>query len=217
MRSLACVPDRECVRSRPDATLEFVQTGSSSNAGAAAFCSMGLLRARPNEAVAMSRLAKAAWLDRFATPSAAMLRAAYPKERAVYLDALRHGLGQIDGLSESIAWQGVPWRWSFVYSMRGREDDIHAWAYVIPDLEKLRVCVTLTADDLRRLNIRRMKRWIRDGIVFARSVGGVSWATFEVDSRAATEDLLDLLRRKAKPLPGQLVVTTGGARGGRRS
>lgn len=149
----------------------------------------------------MSRIEKLAWADKFQAPTLTQLRAHYPKDKAALFDQTRQALLKLDGLREEIAWQGVPWRWTLVYSMDGedgRKSGAKAWAYLIPDPERLQVCVTLNADQIQHLQAKKLKKWVRDGIVFARSVAGVCWPTFEIVSLQHLEDVLELIERKHK-------------------
>ncbi len=151
----------------------------------------------------MSRIEKLAWADKFQSPTLAQLRAHYSKEKAGLFDQTRQALQKIDGLREEIAWQGVPWRWTLVYSLDGggedgRKSGAKAWAYLVPDPERLQVCVTLNADQIQHLHAKKLKKWVRDGIVFARSVAGVCWPTFEIASPQHLEDVLELIERKQK-------------------
>lgn len=143
------------------------------------------------------RAVRAPWTNKFERPSIEELRGSMPRESAVVFDALRERMLACGDLTETLTWQGVPWRWTLVYGARG-EIDGRAWAYVIPDPAGVQICVTLTSEQIRAMDVRRLKKWVRDGIAFARSVGGVCWPTYPVGSRTQVEEVMELVERKAR-------------------
>lgn len=141
---------------------------------------------------------KCRWNDKFHTPTIAQLREAYPKPLVPVFDGARDMLLELKGVSESIAWHGVPWRWTLVYRCAG--DDAapvtRAFAYVIPDPSRLQVCVPLGREQIAAMPLRRFKKSIRDAIIHARSVAGVSWPSWDTPTRIALDDVAELVRRK---------------------
>ncbi|HVU63655.1 MAG TPA: hypothetical protein VHC70_06750 [Phycisphaerales bacterium] len=147
--------------------------------------------------MAWGTVVKCAWSDKFRVPTAAELREGLaPPSRAV-LDEARRRLGDLPGVAESLVWQGVPWRWTFVYADQ-EHGDARATAYLIPDPQRLQVCVPLNQEQIEQFPLKRMKNPIRDGIVYARNVGGVWWPTWEIPTSGALGEVLDLLSRKMK-------------------
>ena len=141
---------------------------------------------------------KSPWADKFVAPTVDQIRGHYNRQTAQLFDSAREVLGSLPGLAESIAWQGVPWRWTLVYSVEseGTQGGVRAWAYIVPDPQRLQVCVPLSGAMLAAMPVKRFKKWVRDGIVFARSVGGVCWPTWEIATREHMEDVADIIRRK---------------------
>lgn len=168
---------------------------------------------------------KPAWTNKFQTPTVQMLRDGYPKAVHGVIDAARAALNDLEGIDETVAWNGVPWRWTLVYHVhqpaatpRGRRvaaatggPPPRPMAYLIPDPTRLQLCVPLTREQIAGLPIRRFKKSVRDGIVFARAVAGVSWPTWDLPSRAAVEDVSDLLRRKHRMLAPSTDALAAGA------
>lgn len=160
---------------------------------------------------------RTAWNDKFARPGAADLVALHAELARGALVRVRAGFGGLSGLQESVDWQGVPWRWTFVF--RGTGDLIEhsppatagpapvaspsglsllrAFAYVVPEPGKVQVCVPLTGAQIEAMPLKKMKRPVREGIATARSVAGVWWPTWELGGTAAdVEDVLDVAGRK---------------------
>jgi hypothetical protein len=150
---------------------------------------------------------KLIWANRFQSipPSASQLRDGYPKPLHAVFDAARELFLEIEGVSERVDWHGVPWRWTLVYN--AGEDSMlrslqspatRAFAYIIPDPAKLQVCIPLTREQIAVMPMRRFKKGVRDTIVFARTVAGISWPTWEIPSKAALDDLAELVDRKSR-------------------
>lgn len=160
--------------------------------------------------MAWSNAAKCMWNDKFHKPTVAQLREGYAKPLIPILDAAREYLLALDGVSESVAWHGVPWRWTLVYRCTGedRAAVTRAFAYLVPDPNRLQVCVPLAREVIAELPVKRFKKSIRDGIVHARSVAGVSWPSWDAPTKAALDDVIDLLQRKHRLIvsPDQTVT-----------
>jgi hypothetical protein len=155
--------------------------------------------------MAWGTVVKCAWSDKFRVPTAVEIREGLAVQSRPVLDEARHRLSELPGVSESLVWQGVPWRWTFVYA--GTEHDSRASAYLIPDPQRLQVCIPLSQEQIEQFPLKRMKKSIRDGIVYARNVGGVWWPTWEVPTVGALGEVIDLLNRKNKLVgAGQLPV-----------
>jgi hypothetical protein len=147
---------------------------------------------------------KCLWSSKFHTPSMAQLRDGYAKPLLPAFDAARETFLQLPGVSESVIWHGVPWRWTLVYKCPGKDaaSNTRAFGYLIPDPARLQCCIPLTREQIASLPIRRFKKTIRDSIVHARTVAGLSWPSWDVPTKAALEDVADLLRRKHRLIVG---------------
>ncbi len=144
---------------------------------------------------------KSAWNDKFRQPTEDELRAGLSKPLQQVFDDARERLVELDGESESLVWQGVPWRWTFVYTIEGAGES-RALAYVIPDPARLQICVPLTNEMVEKLPLKRMKKSIRDGVVFARHVAGVSWPTWDIPTATALDEVFELVARKHAMISG---------------
>ena len=167
--------------------------------------------------MALSEL-RTAWNDKFSRPDAQALRLLFAKPVQTVLDEARAALTELPGIQESLDWQGVPWRWTFVYRGTGDLAEhalplvsgptpiatpsglglLRAFAYVIPDPSRLQICVPLTGPQIEAMPMKRMKKPVRDGIAHARSVAGVWWPTWDVSSQGAAEEVLEVAARKHK-------------------
>jgi hypothetical protein len=145
--------------------------------------------------MAWGNVVKCAWSDKFRMPSIDELRAGLAKQGQSVFDDARRRLNELDGVTETLVWEGVPWRWTLVYTgPSGTEPRVIA--YLIPDPQRIQLCVPLSQDHVDRLPLKRMKKSLRDGIVFARNVAGMWWPTWDVPSKTAVEEVLDLVSRR---------------------
>lgn len=135
-----------------------------------------------------------AWEDQFRIPTLDELRNHYPKQLGNLISLARERFLAFEGIEEEIVWQGLPWRWTLTY--RCPEDPTRAWAYLVPDPEKPKISMPLTQEMVGALPMRRLKKYVRDGVVFARRVENVYWATWEVTNRVQLDEVLDLAKRK---------------------
>jgi hypothetical protein len=153
--------------------------------------------------MAWGNTVKCAWSDKFRMPSLDELRSGLPKPLQQVFDDARHRLSYLDGVTESLVWQGVPWRWTLVYVGGGSgTSEGRPSVYLVPDPQRIQICVPLCKDQIEHLPLKRMKKSIRDGVVFARSVAGVWWPTWDVPTVGALDEVFELVTRKHKLLSG---------------
>lgn len=153
---------------------------------------------------------KLSWANKFLRPSPDQLVSqCATKQLGQLVEAARKELSALVGVSETLSWQGVPWRWSFVYSLAGEDAGTPATgahvtlrsqplAYLIPDPQRPQVSVPLSWQVVESLPMRRLKRFVRDGIVHSRLVGEVHWPTWDFSARSQLDEILDLIVRKYK-------------------
>lgn len=147
--------------------------------------------------MASSALPKNVWTDKFIRPTADQLVGVSIKVNQAVLESAREQLLELEGLEERVEWQGTPWRWTLVYSGAGEEGSA-AFAYIVPDPAKAQMCLPLTQEQIRAIPVRKLKKGVRDGIVFARNVAGVWWATYDIPTKTAVADMMELAVRKRK-------------------
>lgn len=135
---------------------------------------------------------RAPWQDRFHTPTSHDLLAQYPKAVAGLLDSARSSLAALSGVHERLAWQGIPWRWAFVYD--ADKDARRPYAYLIPDVRTPILAMPISSDIVKEIPARRLTRHVREGLASARVVNGVHWVTWDITSKTQLEELLALAR-----------------------
>lgn len=145
---------------------------------------------------------KSLWADKFRMPTIDQLRQQVAKPLLPVFDDARATLNELDGVSETLQWQGVPWRWTLVYRFGGETDSsgAKAVAYLIPDPQRIQICVPLSGEQIETCGVKKLKRPIRDGVLHSRSVAGVWWPTWDLPSKSALDEVLELVERKHKNL-----------------
>lgn len=144
---------------------------------------------------AQTSKSRVAWLDRFRAPSPEDLLAPFNKQSSSLLEHARQRLLGVDGVKEDISWHGV-WNWTFVYRIPGEGE--RAWAYLIPDPAKPRIAVPVDDEIIPDLPIRKLSKFIRDGLTHAPTVDGVRWSCWDIANRTQVEDIVSLAQHKLK-------------------
>lgn len=134
-----------------------------------------------------------AWSDRFQAPEPETLETALQDSAHALFMKARTRLDEFEDATCTIRWLGVPWRWSYVYALKGTSEVL---AYLVPEPTKPQICVPMDYDALERVASRRLSRTIRDGIVFAANVGGTRWASWELQSENQLDEILSLVSAK---------------------
>ena len=157
------------------------------------------------------------WANKFRKPSADELLAQYgSKQLSQLVGGARSELAGLNGIVETLSWNGVPWRWSFEYRTDGLclsgppQAPRQALAYLVPDPLRPQIAVPLTAEMIDLLPVRRLKRFVREGIVHGRIVAQVYWPSWEFALRSQLDEVMDLVVRKHRLVsPGREPVAEG--------
>jgi hypothetical protein len=141
------------------------------------------------------------WEDRFSTPTEEALLADVAPPGGAGVREVIERLGALTGLERSVAWQGVPWRWTIVFRRAGEEASLTpppAFAYVIPHPVAPGVCVPLPAAVAAGLPMKKLKKGIKDVLAHAPVVDGVHWASWELAGDGAVDaaDVVEIAERK---------------------
>jgi hypothetical protein len=134
--------------------------------------------------------AKPAWEDRFNVPTQETLRAGLSKPHGTLLDHALDSLLEISGVSCTIAWRGVPWRWTLCF--RARSVATEGIAYLVPQPGKPLLSVPLPEALVRKLPVKT-SRTIRDAIAFAPLVAGEYWAHWELGTKSQIDEVIEIV------------------------
>ena len=136
------------------------------------------------------------WEDRFRCPSPVELVEALPKHLVAVAAHAREQLAGARSVEESLLWHGV-WKWTFTYTQAS--DSARAWVYLIPDPARLRLCVPFAADIIQQLPLRKLPKYLRDGLIHAPQVGAIKWPTWELQGKGQFDDCFAFATARLKP------------------
>ncbi len=139
---------------------------------------------------------RSAWEDRFVEPKPDQLIEHYEAGSAQFFEACRERLSDFEGVEESVSWQGLPWRWTLVYTLEG--DPTRAFAYLVADPAAPTVSIPLNDEIVDSMPVKRLKKHIRDGIFMAKRVESTLWATWEIAAKTQLDEVMDIAKRKHK-------------------
>lgn len=134
------------------------------------------------------------WEDRFVVPVASTLISGLPAHLASVAEFARAKFSGIDALQEEIGWQGV-WKWTFVYATA--VEPRKGWAYLVPDPAKLRISLPIQAELMQDLPLKKLSKFVRDGLLHSPLVGRTKWPMWEIQGKGQVEDILELAKFKA--------------------
>jgi hypothetical protein len=154
--------------------------------------------------MAVAAKKKSPWEDQFTEPTLEDLLAAYPKPNRQLFEHARGFMLGLDDVTETLGWQGLPWRWCLTFEIP--KDPTRAWAYLVPDPERAKVAIPFNGEMLQAMPMHRFKRHLKDVFAGSMDVGGKFWPTFDISSRSQLEDVLDLVKRKYTLVTGRRVV-----------
>lgn len=138
------------------------------------------------------------WEDRFGRPTIENLLDGCPRTVLPLIEHARSRLSNVKGVSEQLAWQGIPWRWTLTYGHL--EDSERAYAYLVPDPSKPRLVVPFPIRTLSELPLKKFSKQTREAILHATVVGTVSWCQWEFVTKALSEEVLTLAEMKMSVL-----------------
>jgi hypothetical protein len=130
-----------------------------------------------------------------------MLISGLPAHLASAAEIARRKFAAIEAVYEEIGWQGV-WKWTFVYAT-GAEPR-KGWAYLVPDPSKLRLSLPIPAELMQELPLKKLSKFVRDGLLHSPLVGRTKWPMWEIQGKGQVEDILELAKYK---MPAQVAKT----------
>ena len=145
--------------------------------------------------------AKNAWEERFETPRLEALLGVFSKAQAGLIEQARASILGMDGATESIAWLGIPWRWTLAYSVEGASD--RPIVYLVPQPGKPLLALPMSGEVVISLPMRRLPKYIRDVIAYSPKVAGVHWMQWELTGRPQVDELMGLVRHQHNAVVGQ--------------
>ena len=144
---------------------------------------------------------KSPWEDRWVQPEVAQLLDPLDEQRRKIVDILIEKINEYPGVHQSLIWHGTAWRWTLEFSLYDEDGKlIETLAYLVPNPESPVLCMPMKAQMMNKLPIKRLNRYIRDGIRVAKRAVDIYWAVWTPTAVTETEHLMDLIKRRHKIL-----------------
>jgi len=151
-----------------------------------------------------AQTARPAWEDRWNPPTFEQLMAPQKEQHQNLLNRLLEVIGAYDGVESSIIWYGTAWKWTVQYSVDPAVGSTtEPMAYFVPDPEAPILCIPLRKEMIAQLPMKRLNRYIREGVRGAKCAVEIHWAKWTPTAMTEVEHLLDLIKRKHKMVTGQ--------------
>jgi hypothetical protein len=153
---------------------------------------------------------RSAWEDKYRRPETTDLIGEVAKPLLPVLEFARERLSGLAGVSESMEWQGFPWRWSLVYRRARGAPGERALAYLVPQPSRPLLVVPVPADAMEAMERKRVSRPVRDLVHLSPLVGPVRWTQFELASKTFADEVMDLVRMLHTRQPAGATIAVGG-------
>lgn len=147
---------------------------------------------------------RSVWEDRWSEPTLEQLLENLKDHHRKSIAWLLERTHQLDGIEQHIRWYGKAWKWTVELTFTdGEGEDLGVLLYVVPNPEAPIVCVPLHSDTYEELPIRRLNKYIREGVRSAKCAVELYWAGWTPTSQSDAEHLFDLVKRKHRMRRGE--------------
>ncbi|MCH2136481.1 MAG: hypothetical protein MK101_07860 [Phycisphaerales bacterium] len=143
------------------------------------------------------------WTDQFRTPTMQQLRKHLQADAAELFDRARKAILKFDDIVEAPRWYGDCWFWSLGYFLSHEQmEDDDPVAIIIPAPEDLQLAMPVEQAFLDTLNVRRLKRAIRDGLELGQTPFHTRWAFWSLTANSVTDEILSVVTQRHAWLMG---------------
>lgn len=140
-----------------------------------------------------------AWTDRWTQPTLEQLLASIEETRLPFVQSLIDQISAYDGVEQRVIWYGTSWKWTLQFVLNDEKgEELGILAYLIPNPQTPMLCIPLRDEMIAKLPMRRLNRYIRDGIRLAKCAVEIHWAIWNPVAGTEVEYLMDLIKRKHK-------------------
>jgi len=143
------------------------------------------------------------WEDRWKQPESDVLLSAFEDHPRKVLQTLIDQIEAFEGIARTLVWYGDSWKWCWQFDLESpNNSEARIFGYLVPNPETPLLCITLDEELVAQLPMRRLHRFIREGIRQSQAKCAVKifWATWSPTAMTETEQLMDLVKRKYKLL-----------------
>jgi len=136
------------------------------------------------------------WQDRWTIPTLKQLVEPLSPHHRKAFETLRDELEGFADVQCRTNWYGPSWNWTLEYTTSSRGGDPDCLAYLVPKTTGPVICVTLVDELIEDLPIRRLNRYIREGIKSAKCAISSHWAIWNPNNQVEVSHIIDLIQRK---------------------
>jgi hypothetical protein len=139
------------------------------------------------------------WHDRWSQPTVDQLLDPLDKSQRRGFEQLFDLLDGMERVDREIVWYGDAWKWTIHYTLAGQGRNRHrkqTVCYLVPRQEQSIVCVPMSQPMIDDLPMKRLSKYIRDGVKSAKCAIEIHWAHWTPTNQSEVKMLIDLLRRK---------------------
>jgi hypothetical protein len=134
------------------------------------------------------------YLDEAAEPTPTAPLSDLPAAPAARFRAMRTGLLELEGVTETVRFMGATWRWAWEYAIGNRK---LCWLHVVRD----EVSATFTLSEVEEDRLRKVSRLsaeVARAVTEGQRTGPVRWCWLNLAERRTVESFLSLAKRKAE-------------------
>jgi len=144
------------------------------------------------------------WHDRWQQPSLQQLTSALGEQQQKVFDQLVKGVERFDGIHWHFVWHGRSWKWTLQFDLYDANGEfIGPILYLVPNPAQIEFCMPLRETTIEQVNIKRLQKFVRDGLRAAKCAVEYHWAFFHPTAGTEAEQLVDLVKRVRKVLRGE--------------
>jgi len=144
------------------------------------------------------------WEDRWHEPTLEQLTEPLKEHQQRVVQRLIEGIEAFDGIERRFAWHGRAWKWTLQFDLVDAEGNpLGTIAYLVPNPNLVELCLPLKEQTIQQVNLKRLNKFVRDGIRAAKCAVELHWAVFNPTAVTEADQLVDLVKRVRKVLRGE--------------
>lgn len=153
-----------------------------------------------------------AWQDRWSQPTLEQLLKPMKVQKRRLMELMLEQITPYPGTQQTVIWYGPSWKWTihFIYQ-EPHADMPQTLCYLVPNAETPMICIPLTDAAIARLPMKRLSKFIREGIRSAKCAVNTHWATWTPQNQSEVGLIMELVRRlhKIRMTPAEVLVEAG--------
>ena len=139
------------------------------------------------------------WEDRWIEPELSQLVKPIEDQQRRAFSTLISNIDDMERVDRTLTWYGPAWKWTIEYQLLNTSgESMQVLAYLVPSNSGPLVCVPLTGKVIEQLPMRRLNKFIRNGIRSAKCAVKIHWAVWNLSASTEVTHLMDLMKRKHK-------------------